>query len=281
MIRAALAAIALAATAPALAQTPAPARTPTAEAPGASAPGLMAVQPGVARLSPYLEGHEPDTVAILPPPPKDGSLIEQADFAAFVATRKLAGTPRWDLAALDAVDYFHGFGCILGVTLTPEGAPKTVALLRRALGDAKAVTDVPKDRYQRRRPLYGNAQPICVESQREGLLKSASYPSGHATAGWTIGLILAEAAPDARDALLVRARAFGESRVVCGVHFPSDIEAGRTNGASLVAALHGDPAFRADLDAAREELKTLRGASPAPTGGQCAAETKLAATTPW
>ena len=199
-----------------------------------------------------------------------------------MATRALAGSPRWQLAALDARDYFHGFGCILGVTLTPEAAPKTVTLLRRALGDARAVTDRPKDNWRRRRPLYGNAQPICVEAQRADLLNSASYPSGHATAGWTLGLILAEAAPDARDALLVRARAFGESRVVCGVHFPSDIEAGRTNGAALVAALHGDAAFKADLEAARDELKALRGSSPPPgEAAQCRAEIELAAKPPW
>ena len=46
----------------------------------------------------------------------------------------------------------------------------------------------------------------------------------------------------------------GESRVVCGVHFQSDVEAGRTLGSAMVARLHADPAFAADLAQARREI---------------------------
>ena len=85
-----------------------------------------------------------------------------------------------------------------------------------------------------------------------------------------------------RDALLVRARAFGESRVVCGVHFVSDVEEGRTNGAALFAALMADPEFRTDLEAARVELAQLRQTpNPPASAEQCRAETELAAKTPW
>nr|QQZ50764.1 hypothetical protein JKL49_05215 [Phenylobacterium glaciei] len=46
----------------------------------------------------------------------------------------------------------------------------------------------------------------------------------------------------------------GDSRVICGVHFQSDIEAGRTLASAMVARLHGDPDFQRDLAAARQEL---------------------------
>ena len=36
--------------------------------------------------------------------------------------------------------------------------------------------------------------------------------------GWTVGLIMAEVAPDRATEILARARAFGEGRLVCGVH---------------------------------------------------------------
>lgn len=254
---------------------------PTPERPGASSPALSQVQPGVRSLPPYLQGHEPDSIAILPPPPREGGALEAADFDVYVSTRKLIGTPRWRLAALDAVDYFHGFGCVLGVTLSPQTAPRLFHLLQRARGDASAVTNAAKDHYGRHRPLYGNDLPICTDD-RKALLTSASYPSGHTTAGWTFGLILAELAPDRADAILVRARGFGESRVVCGVHFVSDVEEGRTNGAALFAALMADPQFRADLETARSELAELRRTpNPPASPEQCRAETELASKTPW
>jgi len=81
-----------------------------------------------------------------------------------------------------------------------------------------------------------------------------SYPTGHGGAGWAWALVLAELAPARADAILQRGRDFGESRVICGYHFPSDIEAARLIAAGAVARLHADPAFRRTLDAARREL---------------------------
>ena len=56
----------------------------------------------------------------------------------------------------------------------------------------------------------------------------------------------------------MRARSIGESRVVCGVHYLSDVEEGRTNGSALVAALHSSPEFRADMEKARAEVAAAR-----------------------
>ena len=110
-----------------------------------------------------------------------------------------------------------------------------------------------KDRFNRPRPMIGNDQPICVP--REDWMKTnASYPSGHAMVGWSWGLILAELAPARTDGLMAAGKAVGDSRVICGVHFQSDIEAGRLLASSLVARLHGAPQFQRDLATARREL---------------------------
>ena len=55
------------------------------------------------------------------------------------------------------------------------------------------------------------------------------------------------------DAILARGRAFGESRMVCNVHWQSEVIAGRFMGAATVARLHADPGFTADLAAAKAE----------------------------
>ncbi len=224
----------------------------------------------------------PNSIAILPPPPADGSLEEQADFADFMAMRKLEGSPRWALAAQDAVNYFGAFDCSLGLKLDAKTTPKTFTLIRRIGADASDITNLAKDHFGRHRPLWGNAQPICTEDQRAGLLKSQSYPSGHATFSWAAGLVLAEMVPDRATEILARARAFGESRVVCGVHFVSDIEEGRTNGSALVAALHANDEFQADLKGAKAELKAARAAPhPTPDLGECKIAEDAEEHTPW
>ena len=78
------------------------------------------------------------------------------------------------------------------------------------------------------------------------------------------GRLLAEIAPDRAAEVLERARMFGESRVVCGVHHVTAVEAGRLTAESVLAALHGVAAFRADLEAAREEVSRLRSNRPDP-----------------
>ena len=203
----------------------------------------------------------PQTVRILPPPPAAGSGREADDEAIFARTRAMAGTPRWSLATSDA-DLRPGpgmFACAIGLDLNGDNAPTLRRLFSRVGYDGRNVVDPPKDSFNRPRPYVGaagNAQ-ICVD-KTDSLTKSASYPSGHATISWAWGLILAELAPDRATEILMRARSIGESRVVCGVHYLSDVEAGRTNGAALVAALHSSPEFRADMEKARAEVAAAR-----------------------
>ena len=171
-------------------------------------------------------------------------------------------------------------GYAMGFTPEPQKLPKLTALLMKIRFDVGDAVNKPKDLYQRKRPYLIDEGPICVD-KTEGLAKSPDYPSGHTTWGWTVGLILAEADPAHATAILTRARAFGESRVVCGVHNASAIEAGRTNASALVAALHGSKAFRDDLDGVRAELDEARKSAVAAPAAQCAAEQALTAQTPW
>ena len=233
------------------------------------------------RLEPgYLaKGGMPDTSRIVQGPPGEDTAAQRWDWDVFLATRKLQNQTRWDQAVND-VDtsmpaLLKDFSCAVGSRLDETSAPITLQLLTRARSDAAIGSSKAKAQYRRERPFVGNFQPICVDRDNE-LASSPSFPSGHATLGWTLGLILAELAPDRATEVLARARAYGESRVVCGVHFVSDIEAGRLTGSSVVAAEHGQPAFLDDADKAREELKALR-ANPAsePYPGQCAAEGEL------
>jgi acid phosphatase (class A) len=245
--------------------------------------GLAAAKGPEARPAGYLDAATaPDTLRILPPAPVAGSPRYEADRETFRRTRALKDGPRWALAVAD-VDQgaiLKDEACALGVELTERNAPKTVAMFRRLGPDLGRAVNTPKDVYKRQRPYLIDEGPIC-QDRTDALAKSPDYPSGHTSFAWTYGLILAELAPDRATPILVRARAFGESRVVCGVHNASAVEAGRTNASALVAALHGQAAFRRDLEAARREVGEARRRGPAPDPAACAAEAALAAPSPY
>ena len=86
---------------------------------------------------------------------------------------------------------------------------------------------------------------------------TGSYPSGHASFGWAAALVLSEINPQRETEILRRGIDFGESRVVCGAHWQSDVEAGRIMGAAVVAALHSNIGFTENLNEAKKEFSAL------------------------
>ena len=228
----------------------------------------------------YLAAGALDTSKVLAPAPKPGEPRYEADRKTFLASRALKDSPRWALAQADVDEkkILADFGCALGFTPTPETTPKLVALLMKLRYDVRDAVNKPKDLYKRQRPYLIDEGPICVDKTAD-LAASPDYPSGHTTWGWTVGLILAEADPEHATQILVRGRSFGESRVVCGVHNASAIEAGRPNASALVAALHGSKAFRDDLDGVRAEIAAAKAKAAAPA--QCDVEAALIAQTPY
>ncbi len=205
----------------------------------------------------------PDSARVLGPPPPDGSGTKAGDVATYLATRRLEGTPRWSLAARDATfgpeAMMGDFSCALGVRLDPTSAPALFRLLSRMVADSEAIDRSAKDSYKRVRPFVEQGGTICVQPE-DWLKATYSYPSGHSTFGWTTGLVLAAISPDRATELLARARSYGESRVVCGVHYQSDVQAGRMAASALFGALQASPDFKADLDRAGREMRRLRAA---------------------
>lgn len=204
-----------------------------------------------------------NSLLLLGAPPQGAAADLIADEAARQQARGLRETPRWRLAARDA-DYttpraVEAFACALGANISPAETPHLYMLMRRSLVDAGLATYRAKDRYARTRPFVAANDPdICSPKEAEMLRKDGSYPSGHAAFGWAWALILAEIAPDRADALIQRGYDYGQSRVVCGVHWQSDVNAGRLVGAAVVAQLHASDDFRAQLGAARKEVEAAR-----------------------
>jgi len=240
------------------------------------------IRPGI--LAGYLPAKSlPNSLALLPPPPAAGSTAFSLDDEIYRKTRVMRGTPRWALAADDANLMFPQaagtFSCALNAPITEEDTPHLYMLMRRTLTDAGLSTYTAKNHYNRSRPFVVNKETSCTPDQEKQLMTDGSYPSGHAAVGWAWALILSEIAPEHTDAILARGLTFGQSRVICGVHWQSDVIEGRSIGAGAVARLHADPAFRAEVEAAKAELAAVRAKGLKPTR-DCKAEAAALALQP-
>ena len=224
----------------------------------------------------YLGGGAlPDSLLLSPPPPAAGSAAEARDKEAATAALKMQGGARWEIASGDA-DLRPGraaaaFSCTAGFPIDQANAPILSRLLARTMGDLGMSTSEVKKRYMRPRPFMDNGKPSCTPDWEKMLRRDGSYPSGHSAIGYGYGLILAELMPDRAARLVARGRAFGDSRRICNVHWLSDIEEGRVIASATVMRLNADPAFAADLAAARKEIAALR-RKPVEAGPDCAKE---------
>jgi len=218
---------------------------------------------------------------VVPPAPSSGDPRYQADMSIFHETRSLEGSARWKLAQSDndlsIAGQLRAFRCALRMDLTPENAPKLAHLLSRADSDANAASNTIKFLYRHKRPFQVAQGDVCLSPEGKiALEKSPDYPSGHTTLSWETGLILAQLVPKFADDILARARAFGQSRVVCGVHNLSAVEAGWMTASAVFAMQEATPFFLSDLDAARGELDSLRSSAKTNLQG-CDAEAQALA----
>jgi acid phosphatase (class A) len=224
-----------------------------------------------------------DSAVVLPPPPEWGTAALALDEATNRADLRLRGTPRWDLAIQDAdLSFPHAantFSCALKSPITEKDTPTLFRLLEKTLVDAGNATDRAKEYYHRKRPFVVNSEPICTPDWQDTLKRNGAYPSGHASIGWTWALILMEIAPDRAESVLIRGREFGESRLVCNVHWFSDVVESRVIASATFARLIAEPQFQADLKQAAAELAEVRRQALPPLR-DCAAESITLSTPP-
>ncbi len=245
--------------------------------PPVAAADIGEMRAGTGILNGYLGADRlPDSAALLPAPPAEGSAAMLADLEAYQTTRALKGTERWAQAQADNELHFPeatgAFSCALGITISEEASPHLYTLMRRTLTDAGFSTYRAKQMYQRTRPFALLEEESCVPHEEEMLRGDGSYPSGHTALGWAWALVLAELAPEKADALLKRGYDFGQSRMICGVHWQSDVDAGRIMGAATVARLQSDAVFTAQARLARAEIERAWASGDLPEG--CAAPAK-------
>ena len=131
--------------------------------------------------------------------------------------------------------------------------PKTKLLFENVKYNASFESQLFKKHFMRRRPYQEDLSiKVCVPTTADNL--NHSYPSGHATLGFASGIVLANLIPEKSQEILDRARLYGENRINCGAHFPSDVEAGQVLGTLVAMELLKNEEFKRLLKASRDEL---------------------------
>lgn len=209
------------------------------------------------------EGDVPNSYLLLPPPPDGASITFLNDQARYSWGKTLRNTDRGAQAFRDARVEGNGvpmaFSEAFGVNIDEKTAPEILKLIVGMREDAGDLgTREAKNYYNRQRPFSFYDEDTCNPEQQAELSTNGSYPSGHTSIGWATALVLAEINPERQNEILKRGYEMGESRVICGYHFQSDVDAGRITGAVTVARLHADPAFQAQLEKAKAEFRQLK-----------------------
>lgn len=183
---------------------------------------------GTPKAKPYLAVGTINYRLVSPSPPIVGSVQDQADHDSVFQEQSAANDARLKIATDDANYVYARFADALGHTVDRASMPLTVHLLNRAIYDVSRPAFEAKQAVGRPRPFQRfQLLKVCgdgkVPMPEPHPTTGSSYPSGHSAYGWTTALILAQVAPDRAPEILARASEYAESRLICGMHFPSDI----------------------------------------------------------
>lgn len=195
----------------------------------------------------YLTGQE-EVWNDFPKAPALGSPVDEDDL---LITLSAQATRTDDQKREALTDQHFSIKLITGV-IDPDfdsKYPATYAVLKSAGMDAGMITEKLKQENKRLRP-FAQHPTLVIPLFPVG---DFSYPSGHATGTELQARILGFLFPGRAEDLLKRARQVADGRVVAGVHYASDTEAGENLGDLIFAQLEASAQFKQDLTAAAQK----------------------------
>lgn len=216
----------------------------------------------------YLATEElPDLIQCLPAPPQKGSPAFKYDVKRYQWGKEQRKDPaRAEMAYKDALWTYDAlleqFASAFGLVVSKEGTPQIWKLMETSLRTIDQIRVAPKAYFHRIRPFEYFKESTST-GEDDILRGEGSYPSGHTIRSWLTALLLSEINPASANAVFKRAWQYGESRVVAGAHWQSDVDASRVAASIGYSRLQTSPAFRAQMSLAQEEFRRL-----APAVGQ-------------
>lgn len=168
-------------------------------------------------------------------------------------------------AAQIRTDAYYGIDClsgvmgpIIGFEIKSSVTPRLYTMYNYGITTAAYGSSKAKSYYHRKRPAtIFNEAPYSHETLTE-MVRSYSYPSSHSMTGWAVGILTAAVAPRMQDTLLFRAYDYGQSRVLGGMHWQSDVSDARIIASACVARMLCTDLFKSHLKSARNEYNKLQ-----------------------
>jgi len=215
----------------------------------------------VLAAEPYVTAKMLDIASLMPPPPVTGSAEDQADLRIVLAAQAQANDLRKAQAFVDSDETIYiMFTGVLGARFVEANLPKASALYARISASEDNTLDASK-------PFFGRVRPWMAHPEVKAIAKpskSGSYPSGHTTQVAIDAIVLSAMVPEKSREIWARAEDYAQSRVIGGMHYPTDIQAGWRAGTAMAAVMFALPNFRADFAAARDEVRAALGLAPLP-----------------
>jgi acid phosphatase (class A) len=205
----------------------------------------------------FLTAPADELAGLFTPPPAAGSPQTRRELDELLEVQRKRTAREIETARADRRTEVWQFAEALGTTREKmRGLRSLNELAEQVEDEERPFIRAAKHRFLRLRPyeIESRLRP-CIDNVAGDL----SYPSGHATYGYLMAYLLADMVPERRAQLVARAREFAWQRAVCGVHFPTDLEAGRTAAQWLAGHLLRSTEYRSAADVAARDLRTLLG----------------------
>ena len=219
--------------------------------------GLFWAAPGLAGAAGECSGQADEPlVSLLQPPPCETCEETKAELAELTALEASRTPAQADHAAKDAERSLARFLAGAEISFDAEALKGCEEFFVKRRKAETAALEAAKGAFCRHRPFAtpGNdLHPLDSPSD------SFSYPSGHSTYSATTGFILARMMPEKSAAIYARINDYAHSRMVAGVHFRSDIEAGKLYGSAIANALFAKPEIQAEFEAAKACIRKATG----------------------
>ena len=190
----------------------------------------------------YTKDVAPHMEMVIPEPPAltDSRFFD--DWTQYQWGKSIRDTERGELAIADAgisAEYFmKRFSDAVERQLTPDEYPHLYRLFARLHLTEQQGGASAKAYFHRVRPY-----------------QQYKEPSGQTHASWLVGLALAAIDPAHTEAIMKTAYELGQSRVIVGFHYQSDVDMGRVVGSITFARLQSEPEYQKMMEKARKEYQ--------------------------
>lgn len=205
----------------------------------------------------YLASQALPIASIIPAAPGQESATTKDELAGLhrIQTERTAEQVK-AARADDAEEDIFIFRGIMGEEFREDRLPLTAALSKHVHSDEAFISLPLKAKFRRPRPYQWDKSisAVCKLSDAPN-----SYPSGHSISGYLEAFTLIAMFPEKQKAIMARADDYAHNRLVCGVHYPSDVAASRMVATAAFGYMLSNPKFEADLTTAKAEIRRQLG----------------------